>query len=531
MDCWSVLGAPQDADEREIKRSYARQLKRVRPDADAEGFQRLREAYERALQLARWRTTEAVGEVQQPAADNLRQWSTLVELAPSPLPSHEPMPVLAPVLRSLQYGLDADNLPQRWRQAQEQDCTEPFLKHLLAICCDAPGRHLALIEWAVANLDWLTPWQRPSMTALQEGVLVQGLLQQYRRVLEELLAAGRERPFLERLGGYCAQPWLQIFDHRQSWQGEVLELLHQQSWQAPVFEGVCQLFGWDEKRGATPEPDWMWRALAERYQQEAFYQKLEADAANNADTTPQAAAARLFLTPPSRRRQVALARHFESEHWQACLELSHTLASRFPALVERLPHHDLLFWRSLVPRLLSVDNWIRCSLGSGLALGLYFMPKPGYSPELALMLGLVCSAMLGVLGILLLSNWQQLIGHLLLPDLWLTERLVPKRLNPRCYWLILRHGVPQLVMLALFGFWLGLLGMLGYLGFTLIGWLHSGRIGQANPRFHARHPWLGALHWNHFSPWQPVYLLLMVVLVRACQVHGLGFPLTRLIPG
>ncbi|MGE8413262.1 MAG: J domain-containing protein [Pseudomonas sp.] len=540
MDCWSVLELSSDADEREIKRSYARQLKNTRPDADAEGFQRLREAYERALQLARWRqeeTAPAPASADIRPTDNLQQWSSLVELSPAsvqplaPPPVPVPVPAPVPVLWSLLDNLGADNLPHRWQLAQQQACTEPFLTRLLAICCESPGQHLAMIDWAVANLDWLTPWQRPPMTAQQEAVLVPGMLQKYRRELEGLLEAGQEQAFLERLADHCARPWLQVFDHRQHWQGEVLEVLHQQPWQAPLFEGVCQLFGWDDSRGVIPAPQWMWQALVERHTQEAFYQGLLAKAAKTTDTTPEAAAARLFLTPQSWRRLVAQVRHFEDTHWQACLQLSQTLASRFPTLVERLPRQDLLFWRALVPRLIGVDNWIRCSVGSGLALGLYFMPKPGYGPELALVVGLVCCAMLGILGMILLSTWQQAIVHLLLPDLWLTERLVPRRLNPRYYWLVLRHGVPHLVMLALFGFWLGGLGVLGYLGFVLIGLLHSRRIAQANPQYCARHPWLGALHWNHFSPWQPVYLVLMVVIVRVCQIHGLGFPLTSLIPG
>lgn len=49
MSCWEILGLPSDADTRSIKRQYATLLKRTRPDDDPEGFQRLREAYEHAL--------------------------------------------------------------------------------------------------------------------------------------------------------------------------------------------------------------------------------------------------------------------------------------------------------------------------------------------------------------------------------------------------------------------------------------------------------------------------------------------------
>lgn len=49
---WNELGldcAPETI--RDVKRAYARRLKQVRPEEDADGFQRLRDAYEYALQI------------------------------------------------------------------------------------------------------------------------------------------------------------------------------------------------------------------------------------------------------------------------------------------------------------------------------------------------------------------------------------------------------------------------------------------------------------------------------------------------
>lgn len=50
---YDLLGVGDDADERTIKRAYARLLKRHRPDDDPEGFQRLNEAYQAALSYPR----------------------------------------------------------------------------------------------------------------------------------------------------------------------------------------------------------------------------------------------------------------------------------------------------------------------------------------------------------------------------------------------------------------------------------------------------------------------------------------------
>ncbi len=44
-----LLELSQAATERDLKRAYARLLKVHRPDTDPEAFQRLRQAYERAL--------------------------------------------------------------------------------------------------------------------------------------------------------------------------------------------------------------------------------------------------------------------------------------------------------------------------------------------------------------------------------------------------------------------------------------------------------------------------------------------------
>ena len=58
MNCFGFLGLSDDADERAIKRAYARAIKVTRPDDDAAGFQALNEAYQFALHVARRREAD-----------------------------------------------------------------------------------------------------------------------------------------------------------------------------------------------------------------------------------------------------------------------------------------------------------------------------------------------------------------------------------------------------------------------------------------------------------------------------------------
>lgn len=54
VNIWNILAIPPTVNTIEIKRAYAKKLRLVNPEEDIEGFQRLRESYEQALQEAKY---------------------------------------------------------------------------------------------------------------------------------------------------------------------------------------------------------------------------------------------------------------------------------------------------------------------------------------------------------------------------------------------------------------------------------------------------------------------------------------------
>lgn len=178
-NCWAVLGLAGPAAERDVRRAYARLLKQTRPEEDAEGFQRLREAYEAALAIAVARAAADDGEAPARQAPPLPQGpaATVTPIPFAAAPGFRPRPV-APA-RPVEGGAAPDAadthpapLPEAADRA-EQDAADA------AQAAERAAR--AAAEAAQRHDDWMGRLWRCNDDALADAV--PGLLDEARATL------------------------------------------------------------------------------------------------------------------------------------------------------------------------------------------------------------------------------------------------------------------------------------------------------------------------------------------------------------
>jgi len=89
---WALLGIEPATDLAAIKKAYAARLKTTRPDDDAQAYQALRGAYERAQQWARWQQQQPQDEVVAGAEEAVAAPPPAPKPAPIPAPAHDEPP-------------------------------------------------------------------------------------------------------------------------------------------------------------------------------------------------------------------------------------------------------------------------------------------------------------------------------------------------------------------------------------------------------------------------------------------------------
>lgn len=259
VNCWSVLELDSDADERSIKRQYARLLKTNRPDEDPAAFQRLREAYEQAIAQARNRS--AVFEEATPPAPQAESAAA----PPVLYGTVEPAPSRESIERAVLDGVTPANIAEQWQQATERGYDVSFQQQLMLRCLRDPWANLAFLAWGAEHRQWLTPWQSVPINPAQQQLLADILLDHLFDELCGSLELGEERAFLQRLDQHLPQPWLRGVDQRITLQVRLLELFAEQPhWSPALFDRVCQRFGWADDNATVPVSDALWQDLLER---------------------------------------------------------------------------------------------------------------------------------------------------------------------------------------------------------------------------------------------------------------------------
>ena len=474
MNPWTLLGLNDDADERTVKRQYAKLLKVTRPDEDPEAFQRLREAYERALDWSRNRADEddefdspavTTGQASALSVETVTSAHTTADLV-QPAPDAEAMARQA--ARVLVEETTAENLPRQHQRAVEQGCDLAFQQCLLDRCLDANSSNGDLLEAAINQLQWLTPWQSLRISADREIQLTQRLLDSEGAHLERALAEGKERQFLAVLQALAQQPWLASLERRDQLQRWVMFFLHNhKGWTAALFDRVCELFGWDDRKGVFPEPEFIWRNLIERCEKYAYIEHWQRLLAGGKTDSVEEKAARLVLQPGRKVDRLRLARFCSADVWIACERLCSTINNRYPEMLDVFPEADLQSWRTLrvEPMNPAVWTWI----GWVLFTALFMIPNEMMKGTLdgvkaAVMLLMYPIFMTGLCRIAM-RVWRPVCLAIEDADEWLSDLLLPEWLHwPASQALVVRHGVP----LVLIGVILSSQGPAAELCYTLL---------------------------------------------------------------
>ncbi|KAB0873068.1 J domain-containing protein, partial [Cronobacter sakazakii] len=220
MRALEILGLEPGADERAIKRAYARLLKGCRPDDDPQGFQQLRDAYEAALDQARRGVADDDDEYNEDdacddandehdddsEADARRQADdpplAKPQREPEPAPPENepvrPAPLYEPPrTAALLDGLNEENLNARWLEARAMGEPREFEEAVLTRCLWhlAPDEY-AFVAQAQACFEWLTPGQRVVTDESQQNRLRHVLLTPYAEEMRAALEEGNDARYL-----------------------------------------------------------------------------------------------------------------------------------------------------------------------------------------------------------------------------------------------------------------------------------------------------------------------------------------------
>ncbi|MEO6280023.1 hypothetical protein [Roseateles sp.] len=145
---WSLLGIAPTTELAAIKKAYALKLRVTRPDDDAEAYQALRGAYERAQQWLKWQQEAASEASEEPAAAPLLS-EPPTEPAAAPVEASEP---LTPPELVVQPQHLIDELSLRWRRSGESALLHEWSAVQRELDQQPLSRH---VEFSAAFAQWV----------------------------------------------------------------------------------------------------------------------------------------------------------------------------------------------------------------------------------------------------------------------------------------------------------------------------------------------------------------------------------------
>ncbi|ALB55360.1 J domain-containing protein [Cronobacter universalis] len=516
MRALEILGLAPGADERAIKRAYARLLKGCRPDDDPQGFQQLRDAYEAALDQARRGVADDDDEYNEDdacddandehdddsEADARRQADdpplAKPQREPEPAPPENepvrPAPLYEPPrTAALLDGLNEENLNARWLEARAMGERREFEEAVLTRCLWhlAPDEH-ALAAHAQARFEWLTPAQIVRIDESQQNRLRHVLLNPYAEQMQAALEEGHDAGYIACLRALANTPWLQSYDGQRQLQQLALTLLDAQpDWSAERFAALCRLFHWDETRGERPDLPDLWAQVIARNEDEALFAQLIAQRDAPGDDSAHRAAQMVLRVQDEDARMLA-GLDYTDEDWQACGRLTDLLTLGHPALIPRFAGADIHAWQQTYHKLNEAHGPMLRSLWLiGMMMATFGWMLPAVydgtvTPWDVVLRVLVAPVVTMVVGIFPVVLWRGLARPFSDRDAALSERLLPRFIySPRRKrWRLFAHVIPFCVVSVVIALVCGRLTMWIFVVVTLLlAWTDLWRYPGALRRF------------------------------------------------